>query len=101
MNGLTRVSPSRSFWEERLTIALAQRPAERSKARLPDWAVGYLFVLPACIGFVLFYLVPTLRALQISLTDWNLLRAPKFIALANYQKLFVDPKFWDSMWLSL
>jgi len=73
----------------------------RAKVRLPDWAVGYLFILPALVGFVLFYLVPTVRALEVSLTDWNLLRAPKFVALANYDKLLADPTFWNSMWLSL
>jgi multiple sugar transport system permease protein len=73
----------------------------RRKRRLPEWAVGYLFVLPALIGFILFYLLPTVRALEISLTDWNMLRAPRFIGVNNYIRLFSDPKFWDSLRLTL
>lgn len=73
----------------------------RRKRRLPEWAVGYLFILPALIGFVLFYLLPTVRAMEISLTDWNMLRAPRFIGFDNYVRLFSDPKFWDSLRLTL
>lgn len=73
----------------------------RRKRRLPEWAVGYLFILPALIGFVLFYLLPTMRAMEISLTDWNMLRAPRFIGIDNYVRLFSDPKFWDSLRLTL
>jgi multiple sugar transport system permease protein len=58
---------------------------------------GWLFILPALIGFTVFYLLPTIRAIEISLTDWNLMRAPKFIGLDNYVKLMGDPRFWQSV----
>nr|WP_272211588.1 sugar ABC transporter permease [Marinicella sp. W31]MDC2877484.1 sugar ABC transporter permease [Marinicella sp. W31] len=48
---------------------------------------------------VLFYSVirfyPTLDAFRLSLTDWNLMRPPKFIGFENYTKLFADPDFWQ------
>ncbi|WP_024709189.1 sugar ABC transporter permease [Martelella sp. AD-3] len=48
---------------------------------------------------VLFYSVirfyPTLDAFRLSLTDWNLMRPPKFIGFENYAKLFADPDFWQ------
>lgn len=56
---------------------------------------------PALVGFLVFYLLPTLRAIQISLTDWNLMRAPKFVGLANYAKLLGDDNFWHSAWVTL
>jgi multiple sugar transport system permease protein len=62
---------------------------------------GWLFITPALVGFILFYFLPTLRAFYIGLTNWNLMRAPKFLGLENYQKLMVDQKFWDSMWVTL
>jgi multiple sugar transport system permease protein len=88
--------------QEAGSLASKQRSEhdERRKA-MPESVVGYLFVAPALFGFFMFYLVPTFRAFQISLTDWNLLRAPKFIAFANYGTLFADPKFWDSVRLTL
>jgi len=62
---------------------------------------GWLFITPALIGFTLFYLVPTIRAFYIGLTNWNLLRAPKFLGLDNYVRLFGDQKFWSSIWVTV
>ncbi len=62
---------------------------------------AWALVLPAFIGFVAFYGLPTLRALQISFTDWNLLRAPHFVGFDNYAEMWDDGKFWNGMRLSL
>jgi multiple sugar transport system permease protein len=83
------------------TSAPLRKSAIARRRRLPEWAVGYLFVAPAFLGFLIFYLFPIVRAAEISLTDWNLLRAPSFVGFANYQALFSDPKFWNSLWLTL
>ena len=61
---------------------------------------GWLMVLPALIGFLLFYALPTLRAVEISFTDWNLLRQPSFVGWDNYVRLWADDKFWNGMKLS-
>src|SRR5260370_11151885 len=58
---------------------------------------AWTFIAPALVGFSVFYLLPTFRAIYISFTDWNLLRAPVFNAGANYIKLWNDPNFWNSM----
>ena len=42
----------------------------------------------ALIGFLLFYALPTLRAVEISFTDWNLLRQPQFVGWDNYVRLW-------------
>ncbi|WP_421592769.1 carbohydrate ABC transporter permease [Shinella sp. M27] len=73
----------------------------RARRRRKETLTGLLFVAPALVGFLVFYLLPTLRAVQISLTDWNLMRAPKFIGLANYAKLLGDENFWHSAWVTL
>lgn len=73
----------------------------RARRRRKETLTGLLFVAPALVGFLVFYLLPTLRAIQISLTDWNLMRAPKFIGLANYAKLLSDENFWHSAWVTL
>ena len=70
--------------------------ASRRAETLTAWAM----VLPAFVGFALFYAWPTLRAVQISFTDWNLLRAPRFVGLDNYAALLHDDKFWHGMALS-
>jgi multiple sugar transport system permease protein len=71
------------------------------KQRRAETFTGWLLVLPAFIGFMLFYAVPTLRALQISFTDWNLLSEPAFVGLNNYAEMIHDGSFWNGMKLSL
>ena len=72
----------------------------RKKPNSQAW-IGYLFILPAIIGFVVFYLYPALRGLQISFTDWNLLSDPKSVGLANYNEAIHDPKFWSALWITV
>jgi multiple sugar transport system permease protein len=66
---------------------------------------GYLFLLPNLLGFLVFTLVPVALSLALSLINWDMLSAPKFVGLANFVNLlgfhsesgsFVpnDPLFW-------
>lgn len=63
--------------------------------------LGYLFILPSLIGFIAFYAYPAGRALGISFLEWNLLSDPEFVGLANYQEIFEDDRFWNSMRVTL
>jgi multiple sugar transport system permease protein len=82
----------------------ARAPAPRRRAwtstRTAEAATGWLLVLPAFIGFVAFYALPTLRAIEISFTDWNLLKEPHFVGLDNYAAMVQDGKFWNGMKLA-
>lgn len=82
-------------------MTTARKSVSRARRRRKETLTGFLFVAPALIGFLVFYLLPTLRAIQISLTDWNLMRAPKFVGLANYARLLGDDNFWHSAWVTL
>lgn len=56
---------------------------------------GYLFVLPAIIGLIVFQLFPILGGFGISLTNWISLRqSPTFVGLDNYATLLNDPFPW-------
>lgn len=58
----------------------------------------YLFILPWILGFLFFYLGPILASFYFSLTSWDLLTAPKWIGLKNYEKIFTnDPLFFQSL----
>jgi multiple sugar transport system permease protein len=59
--------------------------------------IGYLFILPSLIGFVIFFAYPAVRAVYISFLKWNLLTDAKYIGLENYRVLFDDKRFWDSL----
>ena len=53
--------------------------------------VGYLFISPFILGFLLWFLVPALTAVWLVFQDWNLIRSPIFIGLGNIRKLLDDP----------
>ncbi|MEY4753592.1 MAG: hypothetical protein RJA44_1267, partial [Pseudomonadota bacterium] len=69
--------------------------------RRRETLTGWMLVLPALLGFVLFYALPALRAVEISFTDWNLLREPRPVGWANYARMLEDGQFWHGMKLSL
>ncbi|MFM2058624.1 MAG: hypothetical protein RLY71_3009 [Pseudomonadota bacterium] len=71
------------------------------RMRRRETLTGWLLVLPALVGFVLFYAMPALRVVEISFTDWNLLSPPRPVGWANYARMLDDGRFWQGMKLSL
>lgn len=70
----------------------------RSKSRrFTESLTAFLFIAPALVGFVLFYLVPTVRAVAIGFTNWNLLGSPRFVGLGNYERVWGDERFWGAL----
>ncbi len=63
--------------------------------------MGLVYILPWLIGMVFFTLYPFINALVISFTDYNLVREPNFIGLANYTKLFHDEDFLGTLTATL
>jgi multiple sugar transport system permease protein len=62
---------------------------------------AYLFLSPWLIGVTLFWLVPIVASLVISLTDWNIIRPSGFVGLQNYQDMLDDRKLWVSIQVTL
>ena len=61
-----------------------------------------MFILPALIGFVVFYLIPTIRGFYFSMTQYNLLsNNPKWVGFANYQQIAKDPLFYNALWVTI
>lgn len=77
-------------------------PARRSGRRRHDTIVGYLFILPAIIGLLLFVGYPMVTSLYHSFTDWNGLTPARWTGLENYVRMFTqDTKFWPSIGVTL
>ena len=69
------------------------RPVRRSRAK---YALTVLtFLLPSAIPLAAFTLGPMIAAAWVSLNQWNLLSAMKFVGLDNYAKLLTDPAIGD------
>jgi multiple sugar transport system permease protein len=58
---------------------------------------GYLFIAPFILGFILWFLIPALTAVWLTLTDWNLISPPQFVGTKNIARLFTDKLFWHSL----
>jgi multiple sugar transport system permease protein len=77
---------------------LAQPRSLRRRLPRHETVVGYLFLLPWLIGFVLFTAGPFVASLVLSLTEWKLIGAPQFVGLRNYSDMLTDdPRFWKSL----
>lgn len=65
--------------------------------------VGWLFVSPITIGFMIFFVGPLISVVGYSLTEWNLLtQQSSFVGLDNYaDALGNNPDFWHALSNSL
>jgi len=62
--------------------------------------MALIFILPCVIILISISVFPFIYSLFLSLNSWQLATggAKKFIWLANYGRLFTEPRFWNSMW---
>lgn len=59
---------------------------------------GWLFAMPWIIGFLLFTAGPMVFSLYTSFCKYNIIAAPKWIGLQNYENLFLnDPFFFKAL----
>jgi len=64
-------------------------PRARREAR-----EGYLGILPWLIGFVAFTAGPLLVSFFLSFTQWDIVRPPQWVGLANYTRMFTDDQLF-------
>jgi multiple sugar transport system permease protein len=75
-------------------------PGVRGTDRPPgrgDLGMAMVFILPALVGFLVFYLYPFIRGLYFSLTRYNLLGTPRYIGFDNFTRLVKDNLFWNAL----
>jgi multiple sugar transport system permease protein len=76
--------------------------AGNGRQRRPDdTKLALIFILPAVIGLAVFYFWPLVRGIWLSFTSWDLLSPERFVGLANYERMFADPVFWNAIWRTL
>ncbi|MCL4545957.1 MAG: sugar ABC transporter permease [Chloroflexi bacterium] len=75
-------------------VAARRRRGLREHQR--EAVAGYLFILPAVLGILLFTAGPMLASLYLSFTKYDLVHV-KWVGLFNYQFMASDPLFWRSL----
>lgn len=73
----------------------------RRRPLLRQNRAAYLFLAPWLFGFFCMTLGPTLASLYLSFTQFDLLQAPNWIGLGNYQRMFFeDQRYWNALWVT-
>jgi multiple sugar transport system permease protein len=78
--------------------AQARRRAMSSTTREAIWA--YIFLLPNLVLIAIFTAFPVLAGFGLSFARWDLLQPWRFIGLANYGNLAVEPLFQQALFNS-
>ena len=63
--------------------------------RLKSTLENYLFVSPAVIIFIIFYVIPFIRVFQLGMYEWDgILPTKVFVGLGNFKEIFFEDKVW-------
>ncbi|UOQ47650.1 sugar ABC transporter permease [Gracilibacillus caseinilyticus] len=76
-------------------------PAKKRKLISYEGKWGLLLVSPYLIQFIMFVIAPLIASLYFSFSQYDMLNAPQWIGLENYEKLFNEPLFYKSLWNTL
>lgn len=60
-----------------------------------------MFGLAPLAVFTLVLVIPFVRGVYFTFTDWNGFKITKFVGLENYVAVFHDDAFWHSLWMTL
>ena len=83
--------------------AAAALQLEADKAKRKSHSVlhaikPYLCIAPAIVILAVFWVYPIFNMGYLSLFKWDLISPTmKFVGLQNFQKLFADPQFWQTL----
>lgn len=72
---------------------------QNKKTKMKDYnRMGYVFVAPFVIVFLIFSIYPVLRTLYLSFTNYKGFGDPTWAGIANYLRVFKDKFFWRDLW---
>lgn len=73
-----------------------------SRLKIRRNIIGWLFILPWFLGFLIFTLGPFITSLWLSFTDWELIGAANWVGVRNYATLFIeDQRFAKTLFNSI
>lgn len=85
-----------------LKITFEERENVKGGYKFKHGCTVLLFVLPALIPLIIFWIYPILRSVWISFTDWDFMTPEySFVFLKNYAALFKDRRFYSALWNTL
>lgn len=78
---------------------MSRTPIKISFALFKRYSIPYLFLFPALFALSLTVLWPALQAFYLSFTgyEYDLTQSPQWVGLKNFDKLWIDPIFWQTL----
>ena len=70
-------------------------------SRRSNWKWIAFFLAPSLAGLFVFIILPIISSLWYAFNDWNLLSAPEYVGLANFEELAGDDRFWRALGYTL
>lgn len=61
----------------------------------------YFYLLPSILVISAFLFYPMLDSLRLSFTNWDGLKEAAYIGWGNYDKIFHNNEFWNSIWVTV
>ena len=72
-------------------------PSPPARHRRTDLRVALVFIAPALIGLIAFSIIPTVRGLYLSFTEYSVLGDPAWVGTKNFEAIAHDPLFWNAL----
>jgi multiple sugar transport system permease protein len=79
----------------------ADTPNWQHSMRRAKRLVGFLYVAPALAFVLVFTVYPLAQMVWMSLHNWSLISAKKYVGAGNFIKAWNDPQFWTSLEFTL
>jgi len=83
------------------TTQISHLPAARTRfwltSRRREALMGYLFLSPWLLGFLIFLAGPMVASLYFSLTEYAVVQPPRWIGLGNYARMWGDDLFFHAL----
>ena len=74
--------------------AAGRRPAFYRRLGFQEAVQGWMFALPAILGFLIFEFLPVILSLLWSFTDYDIVSPPEFVGAANYIKMLTADELY-------
>lgn len=75
---------------------------KNAKKQMKDNLWGWIFILPACMGLMIYIILPMIYSFAMSFCEWDIISTPVFVGMKNYISLFTtDVHFLNSCLVTL
>ncbi|MBN8635015.1 MAG: sugar ABC transporter permease [Anaerolineae bacterium] len=69
-----------------------ERTMTLRRRKVIEALIGYAFIAPTMLGFIVFLAIPMLVGISLMFFNWSMFKPPEFVGLENIQAFLQDPR---------